>query len=109
VASDGHLFEIAIRSSPQPPALGQVNFEFTVTTADGAPAGGLTLSAVPWMPQMGHGAPTAPTITDRGGGVFWVAGVSFFMAGEWELRTTLTGSADGGSISDTAEPGFQIP
>jgi hypothetical protein len=40
------------------------------------------------MPAHGHGFPTAPQVTERGGGDYRIEGLKFHMAGEWELRLT---------------------
>lgn len=97
------LVNVAIRSSPQPPVRGLSNFQFTVTDASGTPVDGLQIAVEPWMPQMGHGSSITPTVTDVGGGVYQVTQVYLFMAGLWQLRTTITGA-----MSDSVAPEFQI-
>jgi hypothetical protein len=95
---------LEIRTSPsQPPSRGVSSVEYTVTAGD-EPVEGLTIEVVPWMPDMGHGASVTPTVTDEGGGRYVVDDVELFMPGKWELRTTLTGSAE-----DRATPTFEIP
>ncbi len=74
------------------PARGSNRFEHLVeSTDDGAPVDGLTLSMVPFMPAMGHGSATVPTITSLGTGKFGVDDVVLAMPGVWELRTTISG------------------
>jgi len=103
VTSDSGALTIAVRTSPtQPPGRGSITVEYTIT-ADGA-ADEMTLAVVPWMPSMGHGASTEPTVAAMGGGRFVVSGVDLFMPGRWELRTTTSGSVD-----DSAIIPLQIP
>lgn len=102
--ADGTL-SIAVRTAPdQPPARGLVTVEYVVTDADGKPVDGLDLSVQPWMPEMGHGASTKPTIDARGAGHYVVSDVAFFMPGRWELRTAIAGA-----VNDSATVDFQIP
>ncbi|MFT3766781.1 MAG: FixH family protein [Minicystis sp.] len=102
VTSDGGAVTIEVRTSPtQPPSRGRISVEYRVTAA---PAGALDLDVLPWMPDMGHGASTKPTVEDRGGGRYVVTGVDVFMPGRWELRTTITGA-----VTDSAIVPFQIP
>ncbi|HEX6765884.1 MAG TPA: FixH family protein [Polyangiaceae bacterium] len=86
------------------PARGRNRFELLVeTTDDGAPVDGLTLSMVPFMPAMGHGSSTVPTITSLGSGKYGVDDVVLAMPGVWELRTTISGEA-----SDYAVPRVEV-
>jgi hypothetical protein len=56
------------------------------------------------MPAMGHGTSVVPTITDVDPGHYVITDVDLFMAGTWELRTTIAGPR-----TDSATPTFQIP
>lgn len=95
---------IEVRTAPeQPPARGLTDVELVVSDADGKPVDGLDLGVQPWMPQMGHGASTKPTIEAMGGGHYVISNVAFFMPGQWELRTTIAGS-----MNDRATVQFQI-
>ena len=95
---------IEVRTAPeQPPTRGLVDVELVVTDADGKPVDGLDLAVQPWMPQMGHGASTKPTIEAMGGGRYVVSKVAFFMPGLWELRTSIAGTTN-----DRATVNFQI-
>jgi YtkA-like len=96
---------LEIRTAPeQPPITGTDAVEYRITGTDGAPAEGLTLDVVPWMPDMGHGASIAPVVTVAGGGRYVISELELFMPGEWELRTTIAGTSD-----DGATPAFEIP
>jgi hypothetical protein len=102
VQSDARAFTVAVRTAPtQPPTRGRLTVEYTVTAG---PTEGVALSVQPWMPDMGHGASTEPSVEAMGGGRFVVSGVDLFMPGRWELRTTITGTA----TDDVSVP-LQIP
>jgi hypothetical protein len=60
--------------------------------------------AVLWMPQHGHGsAPTRIEDSEESIGIcYWILGVDFVMAGDWEVRLNY---ADG----DTAVFGLKVP
>ena len=98
-ASDTGALTFEVRTSPQPPAAGTCSVELTVKNASGAPVDGLALSVVPWMPAMGHGTSILAEVTPKGGGVYLVTDVSFFMPGDWELRTSVSGP-----VSDHVAP-----
>jgi hypothetical protein len=53
---------------------------------------------------MGHGAPLTPNVSEDSPGTYVVGDVDFFMAGTWELRTSISGP-----VTDHASPSFQIP
>ena len=104
LTTDGGAFDLEIRTAPeQPPSRGVVSVEYRVTQ-HGSPRDGLDLSVVPWMPAMGHGASTAPTVSAEGDGRYVISDVELFMPGTWELRTQITGTTD-----DSAAPSFDIP
>lgn len=106
---------VAVRTAPnQPPVAGSAAAQLVVTYAStGAPASGLTVTVVPWMPAMGHGqsATTSVVETPALSGTYIVTGLDFIMSGEWELRTSFTGTAlDGGSspFTDSVNPSFSV-
>jgi len=105
LASDTGALNVEVRSSPQPPIRGVNQIQLTVTSADGgAPVDGLTVSVDPWMPVMGHGSSTNPTVTAEGNGVYDVSDVYMAMPGTWELRTSFSGT-----MTDHVTAQFQIP
>jgi hypothetical protein len=105
VASASGQLSVGVRWSPPQPLVGFDAGELTITDATGAPVGGLALTTVPWMPAHGHGAAVAPAISETAPGVYVVTPLDFFMAGRWELRTTINGAAvDGGAADDTFTP-----
>src|SRR5581483_11590220 len=72
------------------PARGVDTFVFTVADANGVPQPGLNFTVEPWMPDMNHGSPGMPSISDLGGGKYQVSNVVFTMPGVWQLRTTFS-------------------
>ncbi|MBS2032750.1 MAG: FixH family protein [Deltaproteobacteria bacterium] len=105
LAGDTGALSVAVRTSPQPPIRGVNQIQLTVTAADGgAPVDGLTVTVDPWMPIMGHGSATTPTVTPQGSGVYDVTDVYMAMPGTWELRTSFSGPA-----TDNVTAQFQIP
>ena len=104
VTSDGGKLSVALYSSPDP--IARVSSVKLVVTdaASGAPVDGLAVSIEPWMPAMGHGASTEPTITVSGGGVYLATNVLMVMPGEWQLRTTFSGA-----VNDTMVTTVDVP
>jgi hypothetical protein len=102
--SDSGTAEVAVRSSPQPPARGEDAFQFTLTDATGNPMPGLVLSVQPWMPAMGHGSSVTPDVRETQPGTYLVTNVVLSMPGSWQLRTSVRGS-----VKDSFAPTFEIP
>jgi hypothetical protein len=105
LVSASGAYHVAVRTeSGATPARGENVIELDVTDGtSGAPVTGLTVTMVPWMPAMGHGASVTPAVADEGGGRYVATNVDLFMPGTWELRTTLTGAT-----TDHVTPQFQI-
>jgi hypothetical protein len=95
VTSSGGKLSVAAFTSPaQPPARGMLVVKLAFTeVAGGKPVDGLTLEMAPDMPSMGHGTPTIPRISGKGGGVYLAEDVNLFMAGRWDLRITVSGAS----------------
>jgi len=100
-SADG--LQVELRTSPQPPEVGNVDVELTVTDASGNPRDGLSVSVKPWMPAMNHGT-SGTTITPEGGGKYLVTDVYLYMSGVWQLQIAFAGAA-----GDHVEPEIQIP
>ena len=101
-ASGGMKF-VLVSSSPAPPAVGVDTWSLRVTDASGQPLSGLSLSAVPFMPDHGHGPSVVPQIASNGGGNYTVSNLYFFMPGVWKITFTSA------SPSDTAAFFFCVP
>jgi plastocyanin len=50
---------------------------------------GAAVTVTPWMPEMGHGAFSAPVVTEKGGGLYSIDNIVMIMGGHWELRATI--------------------
>jgi hypothetical protein len=103
LASDSGTLHLEVRTSPQPPVRGVFAVEYRVTGSGGAAVDGLTLEVTPFMPAMGHGSSTTPTVAAQGGGRYLVTDVYIAMAGTCELRTKFSGA-----VTDTATPSFDV-
>lgn len=91
VSSTTGALNIEIRTTPdQPPTRGTIEVEFRVHDTSGKAVSGLALDVQPWMPAHGHGASVVPSVTDEGDGRYVAKNVTLFMAGSWELRTTVS-------------------
>jgi len=102
-SSSGNL-TLALSSAPtSPPQRGNGSLEYLITDASGRPVDGLDLTVVPWMVQMGHGTSVSPCVVPKGNGVYQVNGVYLFMAGEWQMQTTVSGAA-----TDSFAPTIQV-
>jgi YtkA-like len=105
VASEQHRLLIEVRTSPeQPPRRGYMSVQLLVRDEKRVPVEGLTISATPWMPAMGHGASVEPTVSPEGAGKYVIKNVTMFMPGRWELHTVFTGP-----VMDSAVPVFDVP
>ena len=95
--------ELEVRTSPdQPPVRGSSRVELTLRDASGL-LSGVSIQAVPWMPAMGHGSPTEPTVSPLEEGKYLLSAVELYMPGRWELRLEL-----GGSVTDSAIVGMDV-
>jgi hypothetical protein len=90
--SDSGALRIEVRTAPiQPPARGTSSVELRVTVDDEEPLESIDVAVLAWMPEMGHGSSTAPSVEDLGHGVYVLSNVGFYMPGTWELRSTFKG------------------
>jgi hypothetical protein len=82
-------------SAPDPLVRGPASIEFVATDlATSTPKTGLAITTVPFMPSMGHGSATTPTVIDHGDGVYVADDVVMAMPGTWQLRTTIGGACN---------------
>lgn len=102
ITSNSGTLHVALRSSPQPLAVGDDDVQIEVTDASGAPRDGLSLTVTPWMPAHDHGT-SKTTVTPQGGGKYLVTDVYLYMPGVWQLQIAFSGSA-----SDDASIQFEL-
>ena len=98
VTSASGSTKYALVSDPAPPAHGNDTWNLHVTNvSSGQPVAGLNLGIKTLMPDHGHGSPTTPNITDKGGGDYQVTPLYLFMPGVWQITFMPTATP-----SDTA-------
>ncbi len=103
LVSDAGLIHVTVYSAPDPVTRGNDEFRFVMTDGGGTPIDGLTLVVTPFMPAMGHGSSTTPTVTPEGQGKYLVTNVVLAMAGDWQLRTQISGP-----MNDTVTVSFSV-
>jgi hypothetical protein len=89
-SADG-TWDVALWVFPEPARKGTNDVVFRVVDRAGAPTDGLSVGTRPWMPAHGHGTAAVPSVTAQMDGLYWARPVSLYMAGRWELRTTIAG------------------
>jgi hypothetical protein len=94
---------IELRTSPQPPAVGNDDVQLAITDPSGSPLDGLTVAVKPWMPAHGHGT-SETTVVAEGGGKYLVTNVYLYMSGVWQLQITVSGP-----VNDYAAPELELP
>ena len=104
VPSASGALSVGIWWSPAQPTVGYDAAQLAITDGTGAPVTGLAITIVPWMPAHGHGASVYPTVSETTPGVYVATPLDFFMAGNWELMTAMSGATD-----DSAEPTVDVP
>lgn len=102
VPTDSGRFLVAVQPDPNPAIRGVNTVHFTITDATGALMSDVPLEVLPWMPAHNHGTSVDPVVTSLGNGEYRAENVYFFMAGHWELRTTL-------GPNDHLVPTFDVP
>jgi hypothetical protein len=103
-SSTSGSLRVEVRTDPQPPVRGAIRGQLFIADATGAGVDGLDVTVLPWMPAHGHGTSVSPGVTAQGGGLYLVDQLYLYMAGTWELRTTISGALD-----DAAVPALEVP
>jgi hypothetical protein len=80
---------------------GSNTWELQVRAASGeAAVDGLTIRAVPRMPDHGHGTSITPVTTDEGAGQYEVSPLYLYMSGYWQITLTIyPPTSDGGAAT----------
>ncbi len=92
-----------LASDPDPLTRTQHTWDFAVLEGD-AELAECDVTVTPFMPDHGHGANTAPTVTETGVGAYRAAPIDLFMRGLWTVDFDLTC----GARSDTVQFAFWI-
>lgn len=76
-----------IEGEPMPPVVGNNSWSFRADV-DGEPLTGAAaaMTVTPFMPDHGHGTPTAVSVTEEEVGIYRFEPVHTRMAGYWEIR-----------------------
>ena len=90
VASTSGAFTVTMYPQTGGVVQGMNAVEIVVTDAEARPVDGLSITLVPWMPAMGHGSSTTPSITAKQSGRYVASDVVLVMPGTWQLRASLT-------------------
>jgi hypothetical protein len=101
--STSGTLHVALRSSPQPPAVGNDDVQLEITDASGAARDGLTVTVKPWMPAHDHGT-SETSVTPQGAGKYLVTNVYLYMSGVWQLQIAFSGP-----VNDDASIEFELP
>lgn len=99
-ASAKGMYSVAITPEMEPVQQGPLHaWVLTLTTADGKPVEGATITVDGGMPQHGHGLPTAPQATAYlGDGRYVIEGVRFNMSGWWALKFAISAAPGDDSV-----------
>lgn len=100
------------QAAPAPPSLNVNVWTMKIADAAGKSPDVTQLTALPFMPLMGHGTNQTPFFTANSDGTFSVADIDLFMDGLWTVTLSITTPAAGGStkgsVVDTAVYTFCI-
>lgn len=82
-----------VESQPAPPAKGDNIWTVQLLDDTGAAVDGATLSAVPFMPDHGHGTPITAETTPMGAdGMYEIAPINLWMPGIWDVTVDIDAS-----------------
>ena len=102
---DGLLTFVIEAGDPAPPAKGNNTWTVKVVDGAGAPVGGATVTASPFMPDHGHPTSVVPQVTEgEGEGEYNISPLYLFMPGLWEI----TIQAVSGDTTDSAKFSFCV-
>ena len=102
VTSSSGRLRVELRWSPAVPVKGENAAQLTFLDQDGNPVAGLLTTVVPWMAAHAHGTSVQPIVTTTAPGVMVAAPVYLYMAGEWQIRMTMT-MTSAMTVSETAD------
>jgi hypothetical protein len=98
LAGDSGALSFAIETAtPAPPLKGNNSWTVQILDGSGAPVTGATMTAVPFMPDHGHGTQVTPVVTPAGD-AYTVAPLYLFMPGLWQVTLTATSAAGDDSV-----------
>jgi hypothetical protein len=84
---------------------GSNTWDLQVRDGSGQAVDGLTIEAVPKMPDHGHGTSITPVTTDEGGGRYVISPLYLYMSGYWQITLNISAPlSDGGSSTSQIHP-----
>lgn len=91
LTSDNGRFKVSYRSELEPAEINQLHsWVLHVEDASGQPLENATINVKGWMPDHGHGLPTAPRVTEAlGNGDYRLEGIKYSMPGHWEMTVEI--------------------
>jgi YtkA-like len=93
VSPSGAFSAVLVASDPGPPAKGTDTWTVRILDQGGAPLDGLEMTALPFMPDHGHGTSVKAVVSPLGGGTYTVAPLYLYMPGYWEVTLNLKTAA----------------
>jgi hypothetical protein len=94
--TSGVLVLSMLEVQPEPPGVGDNAWLVLVTDASGEPVTGLadSLEVTAFMPEHGHGTPSAVGVEEAEAGEYRLAPVTTFMPGLWRIRVAVNRADD---------------
>jgi len=101
VLTDAGLFRVSYSSESTPLPLNQIHtWTIHVETADGQPVDDAEITVDGGMPDMNHGLPTSPQVTQNlGNGDYLVEGMKFQMLGWWEVKFNISANGQSDTVT----------
>ena len=99
--SDAGLFRVSYSSDPASLPLNQIHtWTIHVETADGQAIDNAEITVDGGMPDMNHGLPTSPQVTENlGNGDYLVEGMKFQMLGWWDMRFNINANGQSDNVT----------
>ncbi len=99
--TDNGVFRVSWSSDPASPPLNQIHtWTIHVETADGQAIDNAEITVDGGMPDMNHGLPTSPQVTENlGNGDYLVEGMKFQMLGWWEAKFNINANGQSDNVT----------
>ena len=99
--TDNGLFRVSWSSDPASPPLNQIHtWTIHVETANGQAIDNAEITVDGGMPDMNHGLPTSPQVTENlGNGDYLVEGMKFQMLGWWEAKFNINANGQSDNVT----------
>lgn len=87
---DGGQFSVEILLPDSGLEMGVNKIDLIIHDRNDKDVPGARITVTPWMPEMNHGVSEAPTVQEKGGGLYVVEDLTLTMTGKWELQLEVT-------------------